>query len=99
MEKKTWKHGDIDMGVWKYGEMETWRQGNGDMDMETWRHQMENGKRKPRRFSSIRLPFAHRAKNCLSFCPFVDEETYESYPFANGLNGLNGLNILAHLCK
>jgi hypothetical protein len=22
-------------------------------------------------------------------CPFVDEETNGSYPFANGLNGLN----------
>jgi hypothetical protein len=87
------------MGVWKYGEMETWRQGHGDMDMETRRHQMENEKRKPRRFSLIRLPFAHRAKNCFSFCPFIDEETNGSYPFANGLNGLNGLNILAHLCK
>jgi hypothetical protein len=27
-------------------------------------------------------------------CPFLDEETKGSYPFANGLNGLNGL---AHL--
>jgi hypothetical protein len=25
-------------------------------------------------------------------CPFVYEETRESYPFANGLSGLNGLS-------
>jgi hypothetical protein len=30
-------------------------------------------------------------------CPFVDEETNESYLFANGLNGLYGINGLAHL--
>ncbi len=35
---------------------------------------VSNGKRKPRRFSLIRLPFVNR--------------TNGSYPFANGLNGL-----------
>jgi hypothetical protein len=42
----------------------------------------------------ICLPFAHRANGSLSFvvCPFIDEETNGSYPFANGLSGL------AHLC-
>jgi hypothetical protein len=29
--------------------------------------QTENGKRNPRRFSIIRLPFARRANRCLSF--------------------------------
>jgi hypothetical protein len=31
----------------------------------------------------------------LTVCPFVDEETNGSYPFANGLNRRNGL---AYLC-
>ncbi len=49
--------------------------------------QSENRKRKPRRFSPICLPFAHRAMKvcCLSV---VYEETNGSYPFANRLNGL-----------
>jgi hypothetical protein len=53
-----------------------------DMDMETrhgqWRHGIKilgssevlrksNRKRKPRRFSIIRLPFAHRPNGSLSF--------------------------------
>ncbi len=59
--------------------MKTWR-------METWKHQMENRKRKPRWFSLTRLPFAHRANGSLS--KFVDEETNGSYLFANRLNGL-----------
>jgi hypothetical protein len=33
----------------------------------------------------------------LVVCPFVDEETNGSYPFANGLNGQNGLNGLVYL--
>jgi hypothetical protein len=41
-----------------------------------------NGKQKSRRFSFIRLPFAHRA---YIVCPPVDEETNGNYPFANGL--------------
>ncbi len=45
--------------------------------------QTENGKRKPRRFSLILLPFAHRANG--------------SYPFANGLNGLEGLGHLCRI--
>jgi hypothetical protein len=45
---ETSKNGDIVMKIWNHGEMETWRDGNGDMDMETWRQQMENGKQKPR---------------------------------------------------
>ncbi len=45
-------------------------------------------KRKPRRFSLIGLPFAHCPRGKFVVCPFVDEETIGSYPFANGLNGL-----------
>ncbi len=52
-------------------------------------YQTENGKRKPTRFSLIRLPSAHRAN---IVCPFVDEGKNGSYPLANGLNGLD------HLC-
>jgi hypothetical protein len=42
-------------------------------------------------------PFAVCSSCKLKFvvCPFVDEDTNVSYPFANSLNGLNGL---AHLC-
>jgi hypothetical protein len=32
-------------------------------------------------------------------CPFVNEETNGSYPFANRLNGLNGLARLCSMCK
>jgi hypothetical protein len=52
------------------------------MDVET-----SNGKWKPRRFFLIRLPVAHCAIESLSFYPFVEKETNESYPFANRLNG------------
>ncbi len=31
-------------------------------------------------------------------CPFVDEVTHGTYPFANRLNILNELDGLAHLC-
>jgi hypothetical protein len=45
------------MEAWIHGEMEK---------MKTWRHPMENSKRKPRRFSLIRLPFAHHANGSWS---------------------------------
>jgi hypothetical protein len=45
-------------------------------------------------FSLIRILFAHRANGKFLLCPFVDEETDGSYPFANGVKGLN---VLAHL--
>ncbi len=37
-------------------------------------------------------PFTVRSscKRKFIVCPFVDEETSRSYPFANGINGLNG---------
>jgi hypothetical protein len=52
--------------------------------------QIENGKRKPRRFSKIRFPFAHHANRSLSFILSLMEKTNESDLFADGLNGLNG---------
>jgi hypothetical protein len=71
-DMETWRHGDMDMETWRHGDMdmETWR--HGDIDMETWtlKHgdiKMEKGKRKPRRFSLIRLSFALRANGSLSF--------------------------------
>ncbi len=59
---KTWRHGDIE--TWRHGDMEKWR--HGDMETWTWRHQTENRKWMPRRFSLIRLPFAHHANGSLS---------------------------------
>jgi hypothetical protein len=47
-----------------------------------------NGKRKPRRFSSIHLPFDHRANEVCRLSIFVYEETYGSQPYAKGLNRL-----------
>jgi hypothetical protein len=48
-----------------------------------------NGKRKSKRFTLIRLPFAHCANGRFLFVhPFVDEETNKSYPFVQGLNRL-----------
>ncbi len=90
---------NVETWTWWHGDMETWRWRHGDVDMETWtwRHGhgdigTSNGKRKPRRFSLICVPFAQWVNGSLSF---VDEETNGSNPFADGLNGLNGL---AHLC-
>jgi hypothetical protein len=57
------KRGDKDMETWK------WRHRHRNMEheeMETWRHQTENGKRKPGQFSLIHLPFAHHANITLS---------------------------------
>jgi hypothetical protein len=52
---ETWKHGDTE--PWSHGDMETW----------TWRRGNIKWKRKPRLFSLIRLPFAHRANGSLPF--------------------------------
>ncbi len=42
---ETWKHEDIDIETWKYGEMEKWRHGEREawrrghiVEMWTWRH-------------------------------------------------------------
>jgi hypothetical protein len=56
--------------------------------METFRHQMENGN--PGDFPlSVYLLLIFQTE----VCPFVDEETNGSYPFANGLNGLAHLRM------
>jgi hypothetical protein len=82
---KTWRHGDME--TWRHGDMETWKHG----DKETFRHRHEdmetsNGNRMPRRFSTIRFPFAHYANGSLSFVRLLTKK-HGSYPFANGLNG------------
>ncbi len=70
---------------------ETWRYGHGDMDMVhtvelkyrgiltflTTKNQTENGKREPRQFSLIRLPFAHRANGSLSFVCLLTKKQME----------------------
>ncbi len=45
-----------------------------------------------RRFSLIRLPFAHCANSKFSFVRLFTIKTNRNYPFANELNGI------AHLC-
>ncbi len=54
--------------------------------------QPDNRKQEPRRFSLIRLLIVQTEK--FAVCPFVNEETNGSYPFASRLNELNRL---AHL--
>ncbi len=78
-----------DLETWRHGDLETWI--HGDMDMETWRHQTKNGKRKPRQFSLICFPFAHHVNVSLSFVRLLTKKQTKVYPFANRLNGLNGL--------
>jgi hypothetical protein len=69
---EAWRHGDGNLETWihRYGDMETWRNGDKvtsrDGDMET-----SKGKRTPRRFSLIRLPFAHCANRSFSFVRFL----------------------------
>jgi hypothetical protein len=55
--------------------METRR--NGNMDMETGKHQSGNGKRKSRRFSLIRVLFAHCANRSLSFVRLLTKKQTE----------------------
>jgi hypothetical protein len=85
------------MEIWRHGGVETRRR----RDMEARRHQTK---------TEAQVIFLNPFTVCSSLklkffvCPFVDEETNGSYPFANGLNGLSGLNGLnrltglAHLC-
>jgi hypothetical protein len=79
------------------------------MEKRTWRHgieilgnsefygknQMENGS--PAIFLNL-FTVCSSCKWKFVVCPFVDEETKGSNPFANGRNGLNKLNGLVHLC-
>jgi hypothetical protein len=80
------------MEKWRHGDVETWR--HTDMDTWIWRH--GDIKRK----TEAQAIFLNPSTSCslckqkFLVCPFVDEETHKSYPFANGLNRLNGL---AHL--
>ncbi len=73
------EHGDIDT---RHGNMEKWS--HRDMDMETWtwilKNQTEYGKRKPRLFSLIHLPFAHRANGSLSFVCLLTKNQTEVIP-------------------
>ncbi len=83
------------MEISRHGDMETWRHGHEDIDGDI--------KRKTEAQLIFLNPFTVCSSCIQKFisCPFVDEETKGSYPFANGLNGLNrlnGLNGLAHLC-
>jgi hypothetical protein len=66
----------------RHGNMEKWRYG----DMKT-----SNRKRKMKAQSDFLNPFTvcSSCKQKFVVCPFVDEETNTSYPFANGF---------AHLC-
>jgi hypothetical protein len=70
--KETWRHRHVDM--------ERWRHGYGDIK---WK--MENGSR-----GDFLNPFTvcSSCKRKFVVCPFVDEETSGSYPFANGLGYL-----------
>jgi hypothetical protein len=103
-DMETWRHGDME--TWRHGDMKTWRHENRSHgDMETWKHGIETGtwrhgiskrkgKRKSRRFS-LSFIISTQCSQKFVVCPFIDEETNGSYPFANGLNRLYGL---AHLC-
>ncbi len=68
--------------------MEKWSYGHG----HTWRHGHGHGKRQPRRFSLIPLPFAYRAYGSLLSVHLLTMKQTEV--IRNRLNGLNGL---AHL--
>jgi hypothetical protein len=57
------------------GIQESWKYGVVDMDGGTWM-ETSNGKRKPPRFSLIRLLFAHHASGSLSFvCLLTKKQT------------------------
>jgi hypothetical protein len=91
------------METWKHREMETWR--HGGMETGTWNsdvlYKKSNEKQKsdPAFFLN---PFTicSSCNRKFDLCPFIDEETNGSYPFANGLNGLNLLKALLDVtCK
>jgi hypothetical protein len=75
METWTYRHGYGDIETWGHGsrDMETWKHGN----METWRHHTENGKRKPKQFSLIRLPFAPHPNGSWSFVHLLTKKQTE----------------------
>ncbi len=107
-EMETWRHGYMDMETWAWrhgrrvdmehghGGMETWsrRHGHGNMDMET----KSEGRFKTKAQTTFLNPFT-MCSSCerkFAVCPFIDEETNGSYPFANRLNRLKRLYGLAH---
>jgi hypothetical protein len=72
--------------------MDTW-----EYTVETWRHgdiKLKNGSPGDFPSSVYRLLIVQRK---LVVCLFVDEETYKSDSFANGLIGLNRLGYLWYL--
>jgi hypothetical protein len=84
MDRETWmwihKHWemDMDMETRRHGHKKwTWRNGHGDTDKKTWTWNFKKsmGKRKPRRFSLIRFPFAHRANGSSSFVRLLTKKT------------------------
>ncbi len=63
------------MEKWRNGDTETWALRHGHGEIET-----SNRKRKPRRFSLIRLPFAHHANGNLAFvCSLTKKQTEVIY--------------------
>jgi hypothetical protein len=87
----TWEHGN--MGARENGSMETRKHGS----MGTWKH--GDIKRKTEAYAIFFNPLTICSLWKLKFvvCPFVDEETNGSYPFANGLNGPAHLHMLTVL--
>jgi hypothetical protein len=85
---KTWRHGDMD--IWRYGDMVAWTHGY----MKT-----SNRKRKTEAQAIFLNPFTFYSlcKRKFVICPFVNEETNRSYPFAHGFIGFIGLNGHAYL--
>jgi hypothetical protein len=81
----SWTHGHVDtwthghMNTWRHGHMETWRHGDIDVEIrqEHGHNQTGNGKRKPRRFSLIRLPFCHLVNGSLSFVRLLTRKQTE----------------------
>jgi hypothetical protein len=59
--------------------MKTWTWRHGDIDMETWNKKISNGKRKPTRFSLIRLLFAHCANGSLRFVLLMTKKQMEGF--------------------
>ncbi len=83
------------MEKWRHGNMEKKRHGHGYMEIETWA--WRNGYGDIKRKTEAQAIFLNTLTVCSScfrkfvVCPFVDQETNRSCPFANGLNGLNSL--------
>jgi hypothetical protein len=99
----TQRLGDMETWRWKHGNMETQRR-HEDMETWTWRHGMHiwtwkhgtetwHFKRQTEAMAIFLNPFTVCSPCIEKFvvCPFVDEETNGSYPFANRLKGLVNL--------